>query len=34
MGHTASIDAYLRALGRKFGSEPTPMVVAGGTHGI
>lgn len=24
MGHTATIDSYLRALGRKFGSEPTP----------
>ena len=29
MGHTASIDAYLRALGRHFGAEPTPTVVAG-----
>jgi uncharacterized protein YndB with AHSA1/START domain len=28
MGHTATIDAYLRALGRKFGDEPTPAVVA------
>jgi Polyketide cyclase / dehydrase and lipid transport len=27
MGHTATIDAYLRALGRKFGREPTPTVV-------
>jgi len=26
MGHTATIDAYLRALGRKFGREPTPTV--------
>lgn len=28
MGHTATIDGYLRALGRKFGSEPTPERVA------
>ena len=28
MGHTATIDGYLRALGRKFGAEPTPAVVA------
>jgi len=34
MGHTASIDGYLRALGRHFGSEPTPSVVAGGSHGV
>jgi uncharacterized protein YndB with AHSA1/START domain len=34
MGHTASIDAYLRALGRRFGAEPTPSVVAGGRHGV
>lgn len=34
MGHTATIDAYLRALGRHFGAEPTPSVVAGGSHGI
>jgi uncharacterized protein YndB with AHSA1/START domain len=34
MGHTTSIDGYLRALGRRFGSEPTPTVVAGGTHGV
>jgi uncharacterized protein YndB with AHSA1/START domain len=34
MGHTASIDAYLRALGRHFGAEPTPSVVAGGSHGV
>jgi uncharacterized protein YndB with AHSA1/START domain len=34
MGHTSSIDAYLRALGRHFGSEPTPIVVAGGSHGV
>ena len=29
MGHTATLDAYLRALGKHFGSEPTPTVVAG-----
>lgn len=34
MGHTASIDGYLRALGRKFGSEPTPTVLAGGGRGV
>ena len=36
MGHTQSIDAYLRALGKHFGSEPTPTVVAatGDTRGI
>jgi len=36
MGHTATIDTYLRALGRKFGSEPTPAVVAAGepAHGV
>jgi uncharacterized protein YndB with AHSA1/START domain len=36
MGHTQSINAYLRALGRHFGSEPTPttVVAAGGSHGI
>jgi uncharacterized protein YndB with AHSA1/START domain len=28
MGHTASIDAYLRALGKHFGNEPTPAAVA------
>ena len=28
MGHTATIDAYLRALGRRFGTETTPEVVA------
>ena len=28
MGHTATIDAYLRALGRRFGAEPTPEVTA------
>jgi uncharacterized protein YndB with AHSA1/START domain len=34
MGHTASIDAFLRALGRHFGAEPTPTVVAGGSRGV
>jgi uncharacterized protein YndB with AHSA1/START domain len=34
MGHTASIDAYLRALGKRFGTETTPTVVAGGAHGL
>jgi hypothetical protein len=36
MGHTATIDAYLRALGKRFGAEPTPTIVApaGDTHGI
>ncbi|MEO7086953.1 MAG: SRPBCC family protein [Gemmatimonadaceae bacterium] len=36
MGHTASIDAYLRALGEHFGSEPIPQVVdlPRGAHGI
>src|SRR5262249_3112657 len=37
MGHTATIDAYLRALGRKFGGETTPAVVAaleGIRHGV
>jgi hypothetical protein len=36
MGHTASLEAYLRALGKQFGSEPTPTVVAssGAAHGI
>ena len=28
MGHTATIDSFLRALGKKFGTEPTPTVVA------
>ena len=28
MGHTSTIDSFLRALGTKFGTEPTPMVVA------
>jgi hypothetical protein len=36
MGHTSTIDAYLRALGRRFGSEPTPTVVtlAGDGRGV
>ena len=36
MGHTSTLDAYLRALGKHFGSEPTPTVVAstGEPHGI
>ena len=34
MGHTASIDGYLRALGRRFGAEPTPIVVTGGSRGL
>jgi len=36
MGHTATIDGYLRALGRKFGSEPTPAAVAAAeaAHGV
>lgn len=38
-GHTATMDAYLRSLGRKFGDHIRPSVVAtassrtGGTHG-
>ena len=36
MGHTATLDAYLRALGKRFGPEPTPSVVGvgGDAHGI
>ena len=36
MGHTASLEGYLRALGKHFGSEPTPTVVAssGAAHGV
>ena len=30
MGHTATMDAYLRALGNRFGNEPTPTTVATG----
>ncbi|AHG93884.1 Polyketide cyclase/dehydrase (plasmid) [Gemmatirosa kalamazoonensis] len=33
MGHTATIDRTLRALGRKFGAEPTPRPVAVETLG-
>ena len=29
VGHTSSLEAYLRALGKHFGTEPTPTVVAG-----
>ncbi|HMA23731.1 MAG TPA: hypothetical protein VKP00_07045, partial [Gemmatimonadaceae bacterium] len=36
MGHTATIDAYLRALGKRFGEEPVPVVVtlAGDARGL
>ena len=36
MGHTATIDAYLRALGKHFGTEPTPSIVhvGGESHGL
>ena len=36
MGQTASLEAFLRALGKHFGSEPTPSVIAstGAAHGI
>jgi hypothetical protein len=36
MGQTATIDAYLRALGRKLGSETTPtaIVLEGNGHGL
>jgi uncharacterized protein YndB with AHSA1/START domain len=36
MGHTATIDAYLRALGKRFGTEPIPTAVtlAGESHGL
>lgn len=36
MGHTATIESYLRALGKRFGSEPAPAVVAleGNHHGL
>jgi len=36
MGHTATIDAYLRALGKHFGSEPTPTLIAttGASDGV
>jgi len=29
MGQTSTMDAYLRALGRHFGAEPTPTVLSG-----
>jgi uncharacterized protein YndB with AHSA1/START domain len=36
MGHTATIDAYLRALSKHFGDETTPTAVtpAGESHGL
>lgn len=36
MGHTSTIDKFLRALGKKFGTEPTPAVIAieGETRGV
>lgn len=36
MGHTATIDRYLRALGKHFGEEPTPTAVTppGESHGV
>ncbi len=36
MGHTATIDTYLRALGSRFGADVEPSVVTppGGTHGL
>ena len=36
MGHTASIEAYLRALSKRFGSESTPTTAAtaGADHGV
>lgn len=36
MGHTATIDAYLRALGKRFGGTATPVDAAttGETHGL
>ncbi len=36
MGHTATLEQYLRALGKHFGNEPTPTIVAarGGPDGI
>jgi hypothetical protein len=36
MGHTATIESYLRALGKRFGDEPTPVPVAleGNPHGL
>jgi hypothetical protein len=32
MGHTATIDAYLRALGSRFGATVTPTSVAAATR--
>ena len=29
MGHAATMDAYLRALGRRYGAEPTTTIVSG-----
>ena len=36
MGHTATINTYLRALGKHFGDEPIPTAVtpAGESHGV
>ncbi|HEY7395191.1 MAG TPA: SRPBCC family protein [Gemmatimonadaceae bacterium] len=34
MGHTATIDAYLRALGRKFGGEAVAPLLEGTGHGL
>jgi uncharacterized protein YndB with AHSA1/START domain len=36
IGHTATMDTYLRALGKRFGEEPTPTAVtlAGDSHGV
>jgi len=36
MGHTATIDAYLRALGHEFGTETTPnaVILEGKGHGV
>ena len=36
MGHTQGINRYLRALGKHFGSEPTPTIIAaaGHPHGV
>jgi len=36
MGHTKTIDTYLRALGKHFGNEPTPTIVVapGSAHGV
>jgi len=29
IGHTATLDQYLRALGKKYGSDAAPTVIAG-----